>query len=128
MKLKEKLRVLSDKVEERIKFDREEVERKKKANFETILKNKINNIRENTKKLAGQGSRSFTVFKSANHHKEGAYSANVIVEYSDLAYFEQKIYDFLIEEGFEVLLEYWETTDYDEPGAYIGGWSMVIKW
>ena len=40
----------------------------------------------------------------------------------------QALYTRLEDEGFKVQIQRWKETDYDEPGAFVGGWTLLISW
>lgn len=40
----------------------------------------------------------------------------------------QALYTRLEDEGFKVEIHQWQETDWDEPGAFVGGWKLVISW
>ena len=46
----------------------------------------------------------------------------------DLLGFSKEFYEYCRRHGLEVFVEYWDEIDYDEPGAFIGGFKLIARW
>jgi len=46
----------------------------------------------------------------------------------DLLGYSKEFYEYCWRHDLEVFVEYWEEHDYDEPGAFIGGFKLIARW
>lgn len=133
MNLGDRLKNIHEHVLEERKQKALDRHRKEQEALETKAKRVLDPLPEYLEEQALKGIRWGTIQRpvktNAEHHPPQSRSTKNICRPEDLIEESALIYQKCVDElGLTVKIRYWQEHDYDEPGAYIGGYEMVAVW
>ena len=108
-------------------------EQDKRAALEARANEVVSKLEKKFTKLAQKGLRWGTIQRpvktTAEHHSPRSRSTPNVCKPDDLIEESALIYHKCVHDlGLDVQIRYWHEKDYDEPGAYHGGYEMVAVW